>query len=96
MNGYMTPTSAQKAVGATSTKVLDAVRVCSYRAFQNISDADIFLGFGAEAKANEGLMIAKAGGIYEMSREHGNLYLGEVNAIHAGTGDKNLLVIQGV
>ncbi|HHX28010.1 MAG TPA: hypothetical protein GX716_03255 [Firmicutes bacterium] len=96
--GYLTPSCIAKDVGATSTKVCDALPPSTgitYRLFQNISDdADIYLGLGKAAETNKGLVIRKSGD-YEMTIAKGNLYLGEICAIHAGTGNKTLLVTQG-
>ena len=62
----------------------------------NDSDTAIYLKLGADAVANQGIRLNANGGSYEMSRLHGNLYVGASNAIHGSTGNKVLLVTEGV
>jgi len=66
-----------------------------YAMFINDSDTPIYLMLGAAAVANQGIRLNAAGGSYEMSALEGNLYVGAVNAIHGGAGNKNLLVLEG-
>jgi len=67
-----------------------------YASFQNDSDTVIYLKVGAAAVANEGIRLNPNGGSYEMSSATGNLDTRAVYAIHAGTGNKTLLVAEGV
>lgn len=67
-----------------------------YAFFQNDSDTPIYLKVGAAAVANQGIRLNANGGSYEMSTLLGNLDTRAVNAIHGGTGNKVLLVAQGL
>lgn len=62
----------------------------------NDSDTTIYIGLGAAAVANQGIRINAEGGAYEMSKALGNLYTGAINAIHGGSGNKTLLVSEGL
>lgn len=96
--GFMTPHHTAVNVGAISTLALAAHDHPAYRRFENpTADTDMFLKLGAPAVLNEGIFLAKGGANpFEMSQAKGNLYIGAVYAIHAGEGDKVLLVTQGV
>lgn len=95
--GYMNPVHTAPSVGTTSTEILAAAEVerVKYRLFQNVSDTDIWLSLGEIAETDKGILLAKAGGTFEMSREKGNLFVGACYAIHKGTGDKTVCVTEG-
>lgn len=81
-------TSSQTALAANADR--------KYAMLINDSDTAIYLKIGTAAVANEGIRINPNGGAYEMSSTIGNLYTGVINAIHGGTGDKTLLITEGV
>lgn len=60
---------------------------------QNESPLPIFLGMGADAVVGKGIPL-RPGQAYEMSRAHGNLYAGKINAIHAYSGEMTVLVTE--
>lgn len=67
-----------------------------YRIFINDSDTVVYLRLGdGVAVANQGYRLNANGGSYEMSEMIGNLYTGPIQAIHAGTGNKVLLIGEG-
>lgn len=92
----ITGTSSTLAVTTASQLALAANANRKYASFQNDSDTVIYLKVGAAAVANEGIRLNPNGGSYEMSPAIGNLELTAVYAIHGGTGNKNLLIKEGV
>lgn len=93
---YTTPTHTAVTVTTTSGQALAANANRIYALFQNDSDTAIYLKIAATAVANQGIRLNANGGSYEMSLKAGNLNTGAVNAIHGGTGNKTLLVTEGV
>ena len=91
-----TPTHSVVTVTVASGVALAANTSRSHALLINDSDTPIYLMFGAAAVANQGVRLNAAGGSYEMSSLLGNLYRGAINAIHGGTGNKVLLVDEGV
>ena len=92
---FSTPVHSKFATVAASDTALAAntARLCAV--FQNDSDTDIYLAFGTAAVASSTLpRIPANGGYFEMSKKHGNLYTGAVNAIASATA-KVLLVMEG-
>lgn len=91
-------TLTHTAVNATTTTgaalAANAARV--YAFIQNDSDTVIYLKVGAAAVLNQGIRLAASGGSYEMSSQLGNLDLRAINAIHGGSGNKVLLLVEGV
>ena len=80
---------------ATTTTQAIAVNVDrKFLLLQNISDTAIDIKVGAVAVAGEGIRVY-ANGNFEMKPGNGNLNTGAVNAIHAGAGNKTLLVTEG-
>lgn len=68
-----------------------------YVILTNDSDTIIYINVGADAIVGGGITrLNPSGGAYEMSAVIGNLMLGAVTAIHGGTGNKNLIVAEGV
>jgi hypothetical protein len=65
-----------------------------YLVIQNNSDAIVFLFFNGSSALNTGMSLS-AGQTYEMSPRFGNLNISSINAIHGGTGNKNLLITEG-
>jgi len=93
---YTTPTHSAVTVTSTTTQALAANANRKYALLINDSDTVIYIKLGAAAVANEGIRLNANGGSYEMSDLHGNLYAGAINAIHGSTGNKTLLVTEGV
>jgi len=95
-DAYTTPTHTAVNVTVASGAVLAANANRKYALLVNDSDAVIYIKLGAAAVANQGIRINAAGGNYEMSSLLGNLYTGVINGIHAGAGNKALLMTEGV
>jgi len=93
---YTTPTHSAVTVTSTTTQALAANANRKYVLLVNDSDTAIYIKLGAAAVANEGIRLNANGGSYEMSNLGGNLYAGAINAIHGGSGNKTLLVTEGV
>jgi hypothetical protein len=83
-------------VTTTSQQALAANPDRKYAMLINDSDTVIYIKIGAPAVVGEGIRLNPNGGSYEMSSAIGNLHTGAINAIHGGTGNKNLLVLEGV
>jgi hypothetical protein len=96
MSGYpeIIPAHTKVDVTTSSGEVLAANAARSWAILHNISNQDIFLKLGATAVVSEGIIIFD-GDCFEISARVGNLFLGAVNAIHGGSGDKALLVTEG-
>ncbi len=93
-NEEVTATAAQPggsvAVANTTTPVVEARDSRSELTLTNDSDTAIYLRLaGTGAKVGQGLMINANGGSYTTDK-----YTGAVSAIHAGTGTKNLCVVE--
>jgi len=93
---YTTPTHTAVNVTTTTGAVLAANANRLYALLVNDSDTVIYIKLGAAAVANQGIRLNADGGSYEMSAMLGNLYTGAINGIHAGTGNKVLLMTEGV
>jgi hypothetical protein len=93
---YTTPTHTAVNVATATTAIIAANANRKYLLLVNDSDTPIWIKLGANAVANQGIRINANGGSYEMSAKQGNLYLGAVNGIHASTGNKVMLVTEGV
>ena len=93
---YTTPTHTAVVVTTASGIALAANANRLYALLINDSDTVIYINLGATAVANQGIRLNADGGSYEMSKRLGSLYSGVINAIHGGTGDKTLLVTEGV
>ena len=95
-NAYTTPTHTVISVTTSSSVALAANANRLYALLVNDSDTEIYIKLGATAVANQGIRLNAFGGSYEMSAMLGNLYTGAINAIHAGTGNKVLLLTEGM
>lgn len=93
---YTTPAHTSVNVTTNTTAVLAANANRKYALITNFSDTEIFLALGGNAVANIGIVLLSKGSSYEISAMAGNLYLGAINAIHASTGNKVVLVTEGV
>jgi hypothetical protein len=93
---YTTPTHSVATVTTVTGAALAANAARLYALLVNDSDTAIYIKLGAAAVANQGIRLGANGGSYEMSKKLGNLYTGAINAIHGGTGNKVLLVLEGV
>lgn len=85
--------------GSAGTNALPANTDRKYALFINDSIDTIYLRLGAGTVAvNEGIRLNVAGNSgdrYSMSRAEGNLYTGLIQAIHAGSADRTLLITEG-
>ena len=95
-DAYTTPTHTAVNVTTSTGEVLASNANRLYALLVNDSDTVIYIKLGAAAVANQGIRINANGGNYEMSAMLGNLYTGAINGIHAGTGNKVLLMTEGV
>ncbi len=93
---YLRPTHTAVSVTTSSAQAVAANNDRLYLLLVNDSDTPIYIKLGAAAAANQGIRINANGGSYEMSMALGNVWTGAINAIHAGTGGKVLLVTEGV
>ena len=93
---YTTPTHTEVNVTTASGALLAANTNRKYVLIINNSHTEIFIAFGVAAVANKGVLLLTKGSSYEMSAMAGNLYLGAINAIHAGTGNQEVLITEGV
>jgi len=93
---YTTATNSAANVAVTTTEVLAANANRLYALIVNDSDTTIYLAVGAAAVANAGIRLNANGGHYEMSKKIGNLNVGAINGIHAGTGTKVACKVEGV
>lgn len=97
--GHEVPTAwTQTAVsfGSAGTQVLaaNADRLCVL--LQNDSDTVMYLDWANGTHAvNQGVRLNASGGQLEMDLSSNFFYRGAINAIHAGSGDKTLLVTEG-
>lgn len=99
--GKITATITTVNVGVASTQLLAANANRVYALFQDLSDTMIDINLGAAAVAGAGIRLAPGtatapGGSFEMSMAYGNLDTRAVNAIHAGVGNKVMLIVEGV
>ncbi|GAI07688.1 unnamed protein product [marine sediment metagenome] len=91
MQPYLEISTDKTGVVTTASAIcLQPNRNRSYALFINDSDVVIYLMKGKVAIANRGIRLNASGGSYEINST--NLYKGEVAAIHAGTGNKVLLI----
>lgn len=67
----------------------------NYALIQNDSDTVVYIKIGAAAVVNQGIRLNANGGAYEMSAKNGNLSRLAINGIHAGVGNKAILVTEG-
>lgn len=93
------PASVNVTTASTTVKAANASR--KYLLIQNISDTMVDLNIGGTAVAATGIRLAPGsatapGGSYEMSAAMGNLSTAVVNGIHAGVGNKAVIVVEGV
>lgn len=93
---YTTPTHTAVNATTASGAALASNANRLYALVVNDSDTTIYIKLGADAVANQGIRLNAYGGAYEMSKKLGNLYTGAINCIHASTGNKVLLVTEGV
>lgn len=97
LNGSLTTVTHTTATVTTATgAALAANANRKYALVVNDSDTVIYIKIGADAAANQGIRLNADGGSFEMSHALGNLNTGAINAIHAGSGNKTLLVTEGV
>lgn len=80
-------------IGTGSTEVLVRNTKRNFASFVNDSDAVIYLSLGSAAVLNKGIRLNASGGSFELDTN--NLYLGAIYAIHGGSGNKNLCVVEG-
>lgn len=92
-----TVTYAHTAVNATTSsgEVLASNAARKYALLINDSDTVVYLKVGAAAVVSEGIRLNPNGGSFEISAAPGNRATGAINAIHAGSGNKAVLVTEG-
>jgi hypothetical protein len=94
INTNLTPTVAD--LDGSSEIVLAENESRQYAYFCNVSDVNVTLNFGAAAVDAQGVLLLPNGvGVYEMTRDKGNLDIRDVHAINASGSNKNLVVIEG-
>lgn len=93
--GYGNATHSIGTVTTTSGTVLAANANRKYALLINDSDVIVYLAFGGAAVASQGVRLNPGGGSYEMRLGNGEVYTGRIEAIHADTGNKLLLVTEG-
>ena len=76
--------------GSVLSEGLKAGCDCADIALSHI--AWVWLRLGNPAVVGEGIFLARAGFAYEISQD--NLYVGAIHAIHDGTGDKKLSILE--
>src|SRR5512133_3637925 len=91
----ITPTSTVVAVGVATAEALAANANRKYVLLVNDSDTTVYLGLGVAAVVGQGIRLSANGGSLELDAGSG-WYVGAINAIHGGTGAKNLLITEGV
>jgi len=94
-SGEIAPTHSVVNVTTVTGAALAANPDRTYALLVNDSDTDIYIALGVAAVAHEGILISALGDAYPMSAQIGNLYLGVINAIHAGSGNKVLMITEG-
>ncbi len=80
-------------VTTASTLVAQANPGRRYASFVNDSDTVIYIALGSFASVNSGIRLNAQGGSYMIDVL--NPYSGDIAAIHGGTGNKVLLVVEG-
>mgnify|MGYP001589555120 CR=1 FL=1 len=93
---YTTPTHTAVNMTTASGAALASNTSRLYALLVNDSDTTIWIKLGATAVANQGIRLNPNGGSYEMSKKLGNLYTGAINGIHASSGNKVILITEGV
>lgn len=96
MASVVTYTHATATITTTSSEALAVSSNRKYALLINDSDTPIYLNVGATAVANQGIRLNANGGAFELGPQFGNLAQLAINAIHAGTGNKTLLVTSAV
>lgn len=92
--GFGSATHGTLAIGTVSGTVLAANPNRRYALFINDSDTVQYLQFGtAAALLNKGIRLAASGGSYEMTREKGNLFTGQVMGISSAAA-KTVLITE--
>lgn len=79
-------------VTTTSQEILAANPRRKYAILINNSNQNIFVRLGSPATVDEGIVIWAAGFAYEFTED--NLWVGSIHAIHGGSGNKRLLIIE--
>lgn len=93
---FLVCSHAQVQVAVTSTLVLAANVDRKYAMFQPATTEDISIKFGVAAVVDEGIWLdASKYDNFEISAAMGNLFKGNVYAIHGGADTKLLQVVEG-
>lgn len=79
-------------VTTTSSVLLSANSLRKHVTIINSSDTNIWIGFGQAAVVGQGIFLEANGGAYEIDGH--NLYVGEIQAIHAGVGSKKCVGLE--
>lgn len=91
----MTPGQTYFAVTTDSDVILAANPARKYLLLVNNSDANVFLRFASGDATLNDIMLPANGGNFEMSGRYGNLFRGDIKAIHGGTGSKIVSILEG-
>lgn len=85
-------TDAAVDVATTSTLLLAANSRRKLATFVNASDTDVWIRFGSAAVVGRGIFLSAGG--FSMEIGEGNLWVGDLFAIHAGAGTKKVSVME--
>lgn len=77
-------------VTTSSQLVLAANELRKFCILINDSSENIYIKFGSAASLNNGIRISANGFSYEI--DNTNLWVGDIYAIHGGSGNKKLLI----
>ena len=83
-------TPANGTVTTASTEIVATRPRRGYCSVQNDSDTVIYLALGYPAVVGSGIRLNANGGSYEINFT--NLFTGAINAIHGGSGNKNVCI----
>lgn len=95
-NGITTPTHSAPNATVTSGTILAANANRLYALIINDSDTTVYLAMGTPSVVSQGIRLNANGGGYELGATLGNLYTGAITAIHGASGNKQMLVTEGV
>jgi len=95
LTGSLANTHTTATITTASGTALAANANRKYALLVNNSDTVMYIKIGVAAVANQGIRLNANGGSYEMLIGQ-NLDIRAINAVHAGSGNKVLLVSEGV
>lgn len=89
---FSTATNTFQTIGIVSTPVLAANPSRKFVVLTNDSAANIYIALGPTAVVGSGILLVANGGSFEITLM--NLYTGEISAISAVAGSRNLTVVE--